>query len=455
MSVSHQEEGAQQGPDIEGLAHFVRRSDRAPPLHFVGRRVAIAFLNEALGQVAGSTAADRAGVGMTQLITAAPGAGKSSLLHEVQKRWKKDGRVRMAQLHVSDLDDRTHAFWELALQLEPEAAKQLFGMKATHSGASGIRKLLQALKRSGKRQAQERPDSVESLARWLKEVARTRNSQDTAFRPVVVFIDEIQNLAKVDQEAAAGRGSLVRGIHEGAGGLPFMLVLAGLSDSVKVLRSCGIARLEGKSQFVLADLRGEETREAVEKFLDHFRVRGTPAERGAWVSRIAADTSGWPHHLVNGLCAAAKSLADGRGDMARASLEDACRYASEYREIYYERQVEPFETVPELLTAVFSALPGAGGLTAKEIKDAIDGAYEHHAHLEERMPRSKAFAELLHQGLIQKTRGVLYDCPVPGLRAYAESLCRYSGQGNALNQSGLEDEDAVGQEQSANLGMTG
>ena len=166
-------------------------------------------------------------------------------------------------------------------------------------------------------------------------------------------------------------------------------------------------------------------REATEKFFDFFHVRGDLAERAIWAEAIAEETSGWPQHLVCGLSGAAEAILAGEGDLAQSSLEAALAHASAHRHTYYRRQAKPFQRMPELLAAVFTAMPV--NTTAAKIEDAIDAAYETHPKLNGRMEKGRVFTKLLHQGLIQEFGDNQYDCPIPSMRTYVEEFCAESG----------------------------
>ena len=237
----------------------------------------------------------------------------------------------------------------------------------------------------------------------------------------------MQNLKLVDRQTAAGGGSLLRDVHEGVKGFPIMLVLAGLGDSVEALQECGISRLEKKSQITLGGLQSEDLHEAAEKFFRHFQVRASRAERLRWAEAIAEETCGWPQHLVSGLSGAAEAIIKGRGDLVRSSMEAALGHAYAHRQIYYDRQIKPFQKLPELLAAVFGAMPENEGTAGVALRKAISRAYGETPDLAGEMDKSGAFAKLLHQGLVQDFGHNRYDCPIPSLRAYVEAFCAQSG----------------------------
>ena len=116
-----------------------------------------------------------------------------------------------------------------------------------------------------------------------------------------------------------------------------------------------------------------------------------------------------------------------RGDLAESSLDETRGIAAAYRQEYYEKSVRPLVAMPQLLSAVFTAMDPASGATEYALKKAIRQAYETDPDLNEEMERGEAYTELLHQGLIQDRGGDRYDCPISSLRRYVEEFCRARG----------------------------
>ena len=408
---------------MDGLREFVLRSDRGTPLHFVGREAEIRRLGRVLeATLQAYKTGDGSQKGNTQLITAAPGAGKSALLEELKENWEAKGVARVVQLSVSMLADHAESVRELLIQLNPVAAEE-FGTTKTEGDTVGLSQIPHATKQTATQRTQEWPRTVDAVARWLKREARESSTK----LPVVVLVDEVQNLRLENQENAAGTGSLLRDVHEGVKGTPIMLVLAGLGDSIEVLEEWGISRLEGKSRITLGGLSLKDMREAAEKFFGFFHVRGSLAERAIWAEAIAEETSGWPQHLVNGLCGAAEAIVEGHGDLAQSSLEAALAHGSAHRHNYYIERNQQFQRMPELLSAVFAAMPQGAGTEGVFLRRAISRAYKETPDLADEMDRPEVFTKLLHKGLIQDFGDDRYDCPIPSMRTYVEEFCAQRG----------------------------
>ena len=426
------------GPDREGLEEFLRRSDRGTPLHFVGRQAEIRRLETVLNDTLQAyKTGDGSQTGNTQLITAAPGAGKSALLEELGRRWETAGCAHVARVTAATLHDLDMAFQEIVLQLNPEAAKQ-FETTKSESDAVGASYGVHLVKTTGKHLTQRWPRTLTEVSRWLA-------GKEDRLLPLVLLVDEVQTVGLAGRNAAAP----LREAHEGIRRHPVMLVLAGLSDSVEVLQDCGISRLEKNSQISLGGLSVEEQREAVQKFFRQFRIRGNADEKARWAEAITEETSGWPQHLASGLSGAAEAIISGEGDLAQSSLEAALARASAHRHTYYDRQTKPFQKLPELLAEVFGAISQGKGATGVAMREAINRAYKATPHLANEIDRSEVFAKLLHQGLVQDCGHDHYDSPIPSMRRYVEAFCAERGCPVAAAKSPAVPAPAVGMDMGA------
>ena len=112
------------------------------------------------------------------------------------------------------------------------------------------------------------------------------------------------------------------------------------------------------------------------KFFERFGVTGSEEQRAEWTEAIIAGTDGWPRHLTNALRGAAQALIAGQGDLSQSSLQAARESGRGFRKEYYRDQIDPFKPMPELLAAVFSAMPKDKGASRVTIRDAIARAYQ-------------------------------------------------------------------------------
>ena len=424
-SGSDNGEERDKGSDLDGLQEFARRTDRSRPLHFAGREPEFEFIRSALKQVCDPKEGGDAGA--TQLITAAPGAGKTALLRELEERWsRKTTKTRVVRLNPGDFDDPALAMREFLKQLDAAAARKAAAVTTetesddvrTKAGVAGL------IQVEGGGQAWRAVQRAERPVKFSQafELLTDRKT------PVVVLVDEAQKWGADCVVDGVPTSKLLMEAHQNEARLPLLIVAAGLGDLEESLRNRGLSRLATrKSIHVLGPLSEDEMREVVEVFFDRFGVEGDAEQRTAWTEAILADTCGWPRHLTNALFGAAEAIHAGGGDLAESSLDETRGIAAAYRQEYYEKSVRPLVAMPQLLSAVFTAMDPASGATEYALKKAIRQAYETDPDLNEEMERGEAYTELLHQGLIQDRGGDRYDCPISSLRRYVEEFCRARG----------------------------
>ena len=87
----------------------------------------------------------------------------------------------------------------------------------------------------------------------------------------------------------------------------------------------------------------------------------------------------------------------------------------------------PFQRMPELLSAVFTAMPQGAETAGVALSRAISRAFEETPDLADEMDKSEVFTKLLHKGLIQDFGHNRYDCPIPSMRTYVEEFCAQCG----------------------------
>ena len=243
----------------------------------------------------------------------------------------------------------------------------------------------------------------------------------------MLLVDEAQLWGTDLGDPSRRYSSLLTEAHLNQQRLPLLVVAAGLGDTKEVLAQRGASKLSANALLALGPLSNEEMREVCVKFFERFGVTGSNDRRAEWTEALITGTDGWPRHLDNALRGAAQALIEGSGDLSQSSLDAARASGLGFRREFYRSQIKPFQGMPELLAAVFGAMPKETGGTAGKIEDAIDAAYEAHPKLERRMVWSQAFTTLLHQGLIQDFSHNHYDCPIPSMRVYVEEFCAHSG----------------------------
>ena len=395
--------GTDQGPDIEGLKRFARTTDRELTDFFVGREMEINFIAERVGRVAlkqqehvGKPAADG-----TALITAIPGAGKTSLMDWLQQQWaEQEGNGPIGiPVELEDLENRDR----MAHAIMNWLPGSLF-----HLGRSILSSIELAL--GG---FDTEPD-----------IRCDEASPQDPTRPVVLFIDEIQSLP-ASRDAPVVQA--LRNLHLGTHGAPVLAVLAGLANAKDVLAEVGIPYPGSRSVLPLGPLSPDESAESARRFLETFRVGGN---RRFWPETIAIWSDGWPMHVHNGLSALAEELAANGGDLDRINPLAVKREAMAIRTGYCcDRTRGAFSVHEELLARVMEEIRNTGN-TASEIIGLLT---LHGGESPAGMAPKEAFRALLARGLIQR-RPVdgeeLYACPIPSLVSHCAA-----GTGNPLHRT--------------------
>ena len=391
-----------QGPDIEGLKDFAGTTDRELTDFFVGREMEINFIAERVGQVAlkqhrhvGNPAVDG-----TVLITAIPGAGKTSLMTRLREQWsepKGNGPLGIP-LRLSAL--RSHE--GLAHWIKRQLPGSLADLGPTILSSVSL--------------------AVGGLDTEPDIRCDGTSPQDPA-RPVVLFIDEIQSLP-ASRDAPEVRA--LRHLHLGSHGAPVLAVLAGLAHAKDVLAEVGIPYPGSRSVLPLGPLSPDEAAESARRFLDAFRVGGN---RRLWPETIANWSDGWPMHVHNGIRGLAEELAAKGGDLDRIDPLAVKRQAMAFRTNYYRNRAHRvFELHQELLARVMEEIRETGN-SASEIVGFLT---MHGGDSPAGFAPADAFRSLLSCGLVQRLPGTAanrYACPIPSLVSYCAA-----GSGNPLHR---------------------
>ena len=392
-----------QGPDIGGLKDFAGKTDRELTKFFVGREGEIELIAERARSVARNRqlGQEDPAAGSTFLITGVPGAGKTSLMTRLRQQWsgpKGKGPLGIP-LELEDLESRDRMAHAIMQQLPGSLADLgrsiLSSIKLDFGGVSaglGI------------------SDSNPSLQELT--------------RPVVLFIDEIQELPT---SKAAPVVRALNSLHLGTHGAPVFAVLAGLAHAENILAEAGISRLSSRYVLPLGPLGPDEAMESAQKFLDAFRVGG---DRRLWPETIANWSDGWPMHVHNGLSALAEELAANGGDLDRISPLAVKQRAAASRINYYRARTDgAFELHQGLLARVMEDITEFGN-RASEIVGFLT---THGGDRPAGMAPADAFRALLARGLIQRlpiAATTLYASPIPSLTSYCAA-----GAGSPLHHT--------------------
>ncbi len=401
--------------DIGGLRTFIASSEGADPPIFAGRQAELYELTTAArntwmlaGAGGGGSLSKR-----THIIHGAPGAGKSTLLRELGRRLHAvppaAGQPRLLYTNSADFEMDTSKFlarMAAMARLDADTWRQRLQRIASRMGGTLNLGLISAsLDRDGS--AQVPPRTIGNLHDNLPP--------DRWQAPVVLAIDEFQTIGSDDQAPVA---KLLLSLHEANYGLPVMLVLAGLGDTVDRAMELGLSRLAQGTGWTLGCFDEAESDDLIAGWGRHF---GLPD--GDWrntMRGIAEDCDHWPVHVQNALMALADEVvaADGKLEDVQSSV---VRARSRKRQLaYYRQRMSPeIEGSAYLVGAMMRDLEPARGVIG------VDRLIRQHCidesgwRLPDGMTVNDFTRHLIHRGALHKHLDTgTVECPIPSFRAW-------------------------------------
>ena len=398
--------------DIDGLRAFIETRDRSDPPYFAGRKDVIADIEHtcrAMWDNHRTKALQNRGI--TRFIHGAPGAGKTSLIGHFNRRWSRTRTIpapRLLRLTGDAVISHAEDFYrELAFTINPGLAKKLYPWPGTQIEGGGV-----SVIGTGGHLNVKRPDPSMPLPRTMQNLNRLLPSWDA---PVVVSIDEAQNIGKAD--AATTRG-ILQEMHDNLNNLPVMLVLVGLGDTIDNAMELGLSRPAQRTTWTLGCFDRDETEDLI---IGWGRRYGLPD--GNWqvmMKNIAEDCNHFPVHVQNALMSLAEEVVAAGGQLGAVQSSAVRARSRTYQLAYYRVRMSPqMERSAYLLGAVMRNLsPDQGEIGVRRL-------IRQHSTNEEgwRLPTDMdvdAYVRhLIHRGALHKhvDTGAV-DCPIPSFRRF-------------------------------------
>ena len=392
--------------DVDGLRDFVAAGEGSPPPVFVGRTEAIADIEAAARRAWKRGPASYGEPKATRILHGAPGAGKSSILAEMEfqsLRAAAPGSPRVLVLSseqlTSDLPSALAAVSAAGGMNRDEWSKRA-GRILHRISAVGVFGLSLELARSGAKP----PNNLFELARAIPATAWNA--------PVIAAVDEAQNLPAGETMPTA---LFLQSIHNATSGLPLTLVLAGLGDTQDRAQKMGLTR--GLKLYEVGRLSVEETDELMRGFCRRFGLRADGSE--PFLADLAAGAEGWPRHLHFALQALGEEALAADGDLGRISWSAAAKEAAESRLRYYRAQQSPeLKATDRLVAAVMRDLrddmpwSDVVGLIEANAADAPG------FRLPDSTTHEAFFRRLVHQGALHEGADGRFHCPIPSFRSF-------------------------------------
>ncbi len=259
--------------------------ERGEARYFHGRVKILDDFKELLGR------AKKRNSGTSMLIQAAPGAGKTALLHECA-RLAEGQRWQTARIKLRDLWHTNTLLQSLGREKETRHKEVTRGGNLGISG--GIGDVGQVSISGG------RSSTSTYAERTTLEVLRDQKGS------LLLVLDEAQKLALTQPEHTEMISDLLDTIHNGYIGRPVILIAAGLGATAAIFDSLGISRFDPGCHINLSPLKEEAEREVIKDWLKkEGRAKGDPTP---WIDAIAHETHGWPQHIMAYVWPALKQL---------------------------------------------------------------------------------------------------------------------------------------------------
>ena len=306
------------------LHSYINIRDRGGPPVFVGREDILQRLAKDVEECRSNT---RGSTCFTRVIQGAPGAGKTSLIEEVQERLGhgigKSKRFHDAVVVVSVSGGMFFREAFVANRIIEACTGEDFDVQKERSSSTSAQAAAAGFGASHGRTTKER--SLEQQIQcagelWKSVVDRTFiNKDDTV---LLLLIDEAQSIRGVASES--GENHIVMNLHEGSNstrGLKIVPVFVGLSDTKSVLKNRGISRFPRASAISLGSLSREETEELVSGWMRHepfgFANLFSNDDIARVSNMIAVASEGWPRHANTYLSELARAVLehDGSDDL--------------------------------------------------------------------------------------------------------------------------------------------
>ncbi len=398
------------------LESFLDLTEGAPPPVFVGRAEVLDDIAKAARQVWKGSGDNKHGAEKTtRIIQGAPGAGKSSIVHQIRHNPERlhTESVGKAPLVVTlksgDIGGAADILQPLARSINPTAAEEFLSHSVRTSGEeAGIG--LGPVKAFGKQETTMEPARPrmhwDVFGKWVE--------QHGGFdRPVVLAIDEAQRL---DHDQKHPVSKLFQSLHDGCG-LPIALVLAGLSDTEYSARKMGLTRIPHRQKHNIGCFPDHEVQELMERSCAHFGIG--IAGFGHEIDRLIQPCDGWPRHLHIVLRAFAREALRTGGDLGKAAWERIRVEIRTGRDGYYDGQFSDVMREAKSLTVKVMA-----ELNNRHDREQIIRLIEEcradpqNYGFPDKMNAKEFFVHLLHQGALHEESIDRFVCSIPSFQTY-------------------------------------
>ncbi len=350
--------------------------ERGEARYFHGRVKILDNFKELLGRAKAGNS------GTSVLIQAAPGAGKTALLHECA-RLARAQRWQTAKINPDGLFDPAELSKSLRLPLPAKRQETKMGgnVKVLHQESTS---------------EHHPPTTLDILKSGRK--------------PLLLLLDEAQTTAAViprsNHEQFTNALKFVKTIHNGEVERPVILIAAGLGATAAAFDSLGISRFDPECRINLEPL-SEGARQAViqDWLLEEGGAKGDPA---SWINAIVRETHGWPQHIMAYVWPALKQLELTDGELTPEGLKTVLKEGQKGRIRFYEARTRGIPE--EQLHCIARVIAGVPSDTSVAKIDLMASLRLDH----DRDTAEKIFTLALHKGILDERKN-RYVVPIPSM----------------------------------------
>ncbi len=371
--------------------------ERGEARYFHGRVKILDDFKELLGR------AKTGNSGTSVLIQAAPGAGKTALLHECA-RLARTQKWQTAKIQLDALWDPTTLLQSLGRKKEAKQKERGWSGKLEGGGALPE---VGSVKGSGGYESRKKPALRNTL-----EVLKDGEGA------LLLTLDEAQILAKRTPSDQKHRVTIILdAIHNGRVERPVILIAAGLGATAAAFDSLGISRFGPGCHINLGPL-SEGSRQAIiqDWLLEEGGAKGDPA---SWIDAIAVETHGWPQHIMAYAWPALKQLKLTEGELTPEGLETVLKEGRKGRIEFYEARTRGIpEEQLHCIARVIAGIPSGTSIAKMDLMASL--RLDH-----DRDTAEKIFTLALHKGILDERKN-RYVVPIPSMHDWlVDNFARY------------------------------